>query len=104
MDDLEESGSTNQWPDTYAFTFEHVRESVADDWSLVNERYFVKRGNGTREVVVQVGVYEDERDGALKAISGFRGVCERQKGRGPRTRRGRGGGDGDAFGLDSLVI
>jgi hypothetical protein len=104
MDDLEESGSTNQWPDTYAFTFKHVRESVADDWSLVNERYFVKRGNGTREVVVQVGVYEDERDGALKAISGFRGVCERQKGRGPRTRRGRGGGDGDAFGLDSLVI
>jgi CHASE3 domain sensor protein len=104
MDDLEESGSTHQWPDTYAFTSKHVRESVADDWSLVNERYIVKRGNGTREVVVQVGDYKDERDGALEAIAGFRSICERQKGRGARSRRGRREGSGDAFGIDGLVI
>jgi hypothetical protein len=104
MDDSEESGSTHQWPDTYAFTSKHVRESVADDWSLVNERYFVKRGNGTREVIVQVGGFDDEKKGALVAIAGFRSICKRQKGRGSRTGRGRGGGSSDAFGLDSLVI
>jgi hypothetical protein len=74
---------------------------------LVNERYFVKRGNGTREVVVQVGEFKDEKKGTLQAIAGFRSICERQKGPGVRSRIGRGGGgggDGDAFGLDSLVI
>jgi hypothetical protein len=104
MDDMEENDSPRLWPDTYDFTSKHVRESVANDWSLVDERYFVKRGSGSREVVVQVGGYEEERHRALEAIVEFKGICERQNRCGPAARRGRRGGGGSAFGFETLVI
>lgn len=100
MDDMEGSSTTCQWPDTSAFTAEQVRESEEKTWSLVNERYYVKRGNGSREVVVQVGGYDEGRDGVLEAIADFRRICERQNRRGVKARRGRGG----TLGLEDLVI
>jgi len=104
MDDCDDLSPMCQWPDTYAFTARQVQQSVTEDWSLINERYFVKRGNGSREVFVQVGGYEEERDGLLEAIVDFRSVCKRQIERGVRGRRGRRGGDRDVLGLADLVI
>ena len=103
VDDYDDTSPTCQWPDTHDFTARQVQQSVSDDWSLVNERHFIKRGNGSREVFVQVGVYEDERDGLLEAIVDFRSVCERQIQRGVRGSRGRRGGS-DVLGLADLVI
>jgi hypothetical protein len=104
VDDSEEPSLKHQWPDTYDFTARQVQQSVAEDWSLVNERYFIKRGNGSREVFVQVGEYEEEREGLLEAIVDFRSICERQVNRGVRARRGRRGIDSDVLGLADLVI
>jgi hypothetical protein len=104
VDDSEEPGLTRQWPDTYDFTSRQVQQSVAEDWSLVNERYFIKRGNGSREVSVRVGEYDEERDGVLEAINDFRSICEQQINRGVRARRGRRGRDSDVLGLADLVI
>jgi hypothetical protein len=104
MDDSEEPSHTCQWPDTYAFTARQVQQSAADDWSLVNERYFVKRGNGYREVEVQVAGYEEGSAGVLEAIVAFRSIWERQNNRGVRARTSRRGGDGDILGLAGLVV
>jgi len=104
MEDPEEPSPTCHWPDTYDFSLRQVQQSATDEWSLVNERYFVKRGNGSREVFVQVGGYDEERDGLLEAIVDFHGICEQQTSRGVRARRGRRGGGGDVLGLADLVI
>jgi hypothetical protein len=104
MDDFEEPGPPYQWPDTYDFTARQVQQSVSEEWSLVNERYFIKRGNGSREVFVQVGGYDEEREGLLDAIVDFRSICERQINRGVRARRKRRGDNSDVLGLADLVI
>jgi hypothetical protein len=104
VEDLEEHDHTCQWPDTYDFTARQVQQSAAEDWSLVSERYFIKRGNGSREVYVQISEYDEERDGLLEAMVDFRSICERQVNRGVRARRGRRGGDSDVLGLADLVI
>jgi len=104
MDDYDDVSPICQWQDTYDFTARQVQQSVTDDWSLVNERYFIKRGNGSREVFVQVGGYDEERDGLLEAIADFLGVCKRQIGRGARGSRDRKGGESDVLGLADLVI
>jgi hypothetical protein len=104
VDDSEEPSFTCQWSDTYDFTARQVQQSVAEDWSLVNERYFIKRGNGSKEVFVQIGEYDEERDGLLGAIVDFRSICERQISRGAGARRGRRGRDSDVLGLADLVL
>ncbi|KAM0703774.1 hypothetical protein Q7P35_009713 [Cladosporium inversicolor] len=104
VDDSEDHTHTCQWPDTYDFTSRQVQQSVAENWSLVDERYFIKRGNGSREVFVQVGGYDEEREGLLEAIIDFQSICERQKSRRVQTGRGRRGGDSDILGLADLVI
>ena len=104
MDDYDDTSPICQWPDTYDFTARQVQQSVSDDWSLVNERYFIKRGNGSREVFVQVNGYDEGRDGLLEAIADFHSVSKRQVERGARGRKGRRGGYGDVLGLADLVI
>jgi hypothetical protein len=99
VDDFENAQPALRWPDTYEFSERHVKQSMASDWSVVDERYFVKRGTGSREVNVQVDGYAEERDGLLEAIGHFRSICRRQATRGRRSR-----GVGHAFGMDGLMI
>jgi hypothetical protein len=98
-DDFEDDRPSLRWPDTYEFSARHVEQSMANDWSIVDDRYFVKRGNGSGEVNVQVDGYDEERDGLLEAISNFRSICRRQATRGRRSR-----GVGHAFGMEGLMI
>jgi hypothetical protein len=98
-DDIEDDQPAHRWPDTYGFSERHVKQSMGSDWSVVDERYFVKRGTGSREVNVQVIDYAEEREGLLEAISNFRSICRRQAARGRRPR-----GVGHTFGMDGLTI
>jgi hypothetical protein len=98
-DDIEADQPALRWPDTYDFSERQVKQSMVSDWSVVDERYFVKRGNGSREVHVQVEGYAEERDGLLEAIGTFRSICRRQATRGRRSR-----GADHAFGMDGLMI
>ena len=99
VDDFEDDRRSPRWPDTYEFSERHVKQSMASDWSVVDERYFVKRGNGSKEVNVQVDGYDVEKEGLLKAIGSFRSICKRQATRGRRSR-----GVDHAFGMDALMI
>jgi len=99
MDDFEDDRPSLRWPDTYEFSARHVKQSMASDWSAIDERYFVKRGNGSREVNVHVEGYVEERNGLLEAIFNFRTICGRQATRGRRSR-----GVDHAFGMDGLMI
>jgi hypothetical protein len=99
VDDVEDDRRSPRWPDTYEFSERHVKQSMASDWSVVDERYFVKRGNGSKEVNVQVDGYDVEKEGLLEAIGSFRSICKRQATRGRRSR-----GIDHAFGMDALMI
>lgn len=102
-DDEMKQVDSYRWPDTYAFTARHIQQSVSDDWSSTNDRYFVKHGNASREVVVQLDRYEEERGRTLDAIAAFRSICCRQNRRGMRARKGRGAAT-SASGLDDLLV
>ena len=103
-DGFEDDQPGPRWRDTYEFSERQVKQSMANDWSVVDERYFVKRGNGSREINVQVDGYAEERDGLLAAIGNFCSARRRQATRGRRSR-GVGIGDhGHTFGMDGLVI
>ena len=99
VDDVEDDRRSPRWPDTYEFSERHVKQSMASDWSVVDERYFVKRGNGSKEVNVQVDGYDVEKEGLLEAIGSFRSICRRQATRGRRSR-----GVDHAFGMEALMI
>ena len=103
-DDFEDNQPALRWADTYEFSARQVKQSMASDWSVVDERYFIKRGNGSREVNVQVDGYAEERDGLLEAIASFRSVCRRQATRGRRSKGVNKGGDSHTFGMDGLMI
>jgi hypothetical protein len=98
-DEIEDDQPAHRWPDTSEFSERHVKQSMASDWSVVDERYFVKRGTGSREVNVQVNGCAEQREGLLEAVSNFRSICRVQAARGRRPR-----GVGHAFGVDGLTI
>ncbi|KAM0721031.1 hypothetical protein Q7P37_003316 [Cladosporium fusiforme] len=100
------SAPTTRWPETEAFSARQLQQSMANEWLSVDadfgRKVFVRRGNTSKEVVVQVGTYQEEKEGLLRAIAAFGRVCYAQRARGGRWRGGR-GRRGD-FGLGELVI
>lgn len=53
------------------FTAQEIRESLSKDWTSHDGQYFVVRGGSRREVVVDVGLIEEEREGLRKTLLEF---------------------------------
>lgn len=86
MDDLQPDTLTTSWPETFAFTARQVQQSSKNDWHAVGDRFFVRRGNSSKEVVLDVGAFSEERDQLLEAVTAFRSSCSAQRNRRRRRR------------------
>lgn len=69
---------TTRWSETQAFSARQLQQSMANDWHYVaaeesqrRRRVFVRKGNSSREVVVHLGTYEEEKRDLLDAIKAF---------------------------------
>lgn len=81
--------------ETRAFCSRELRETLKCNWAKHGGGYSVMRGNTRREVAVDVGVWEQERDVVVQAVDAFveaaKGCMFLMRERGGRG--GRGGGE-----------
>ncbi|KAL8772491.1 MAG: hypothetical protein Q9209_002443 [Squamulea sp. 1 TL-2023] len=78
IDPMRNMDNTNrQHTDVQAFTLHELRETLNRNWIYHEEQYYVNRGQTRREVVVDIGLFEEERDGVIKEIEGFFNVLGR---------------------------
>ncbi|KAL8783402.1 MAG: hypothetical protein Q9213_004661 [Squamulea squamosa] len=68
---------TRQHADVQAFALHELRETLNRNWTCHEEQYYVNRGQIRREVVVDIGLFEEERDGVIKKIEQFFNVLGR---------------------------
>ncbi|KAM3418429.1 hypothetical protein BST61_g4418 [Cercospora zeina] len=80
-----DTANTCSWPDTKAFAERQVRGS-AHAWNMADHKYYVRRGNLSREVAVELGTVEEEREDVLQAIVSFQSAYEGSFG-GRKVRR-----------------
>lgn len=59
------------WPDTRDFAEKLVRDSM-NHWYIADGRYYVRRGNTSKEVPVQLGSVAQERGRLLQVLTCFR--------------------------------
>ena len=57
--------------DTRKFATEELRQAVEKSWICVDEHYFIARGTSRREVIVDVGLAEEEKTGLGKTLQDF---------------------------------
>lgn len=56
------------------FALNELRETLSKHWTFHDGRYYLVRGNIRKEVVVEVGVYEEEKRLLLGQVEDFMGV------------------------------
>ncbi|KAI4091198.1 MAG: hypothetical protein LQ339_008175 [Xanthoria mediterranea] len=78
MDPFEETGSTiRQYEDVQAFAIHELRETLNRNWICHDELYYVNRGQTRREIVVEIGLFEEEKASVLREIERFFNVLGR---------------------------
>ncbi|KAL8666446.1 MAG: hypothetical protein Q9202_001469 [Teloschistes flavicans] len=65
--------------DVQAFARQELRGTLSRNWICHGERYYIARGQSRREVVVDVGLLEDEKGGFVKEVETFFGVMGRME-------------------------
>ncbi len=59
------------YPDTRNFATRELRDTLTKNWVYDDERYYVVRGASRREVVVDTGLYEEEKQQLLATFGKF---------------------------------
>ncbi|KXT14505.1 hypothetical protein AC579_9559 [Pseudocercospora musae] len=65
------TGGPSPWPDTEEFVRKQIYESL-NNWQDAGGRYFLRRGNLLKEVVVRLGHDDEERTSLRQSIRNFR--------------------------------
>ena len=88
-----------QWPDTLDFSRKQLQEECNGKWYAYDGQYYVRRGNGSVEVVFPMDDEEEERSLLLAAVHSFRESYQ-------TVFHGRGGtgGASDGCGLGDIVV
>ena len=60
------------WPDTLDFSRKQLQDKFNSDWYAHDGQYFVRRGNSSAEVVVDLKDEDEERSHLLEALTQFR--------------------------------
>ncbi|KAL8736410.1 MAG: hypothetical protein Q9166_000202 [cf. Caloplaca sp. 2 TL-2023] len=79
IDFIEESATTSEYTDVKSFTLHELRESLNINWTCHDEQYYVNRGQTRREVVIDIGLFEEERASVIKEIEHFINVLQRMR-------------------------
>ncbi|EME88224.1 uncharacterized protein MYCFIDRAFT_192447 [Pseudocercospora fijiensis CIRAD86] len=82
-------GGPSPWPDTQEFVKRQIYESLSN-WQVVDGRYFLRRGNLLKEIIVRLGDANEERAVLRQSIRSFKGRYEATFA--PRQRKTSGGG------------
>ncbi|KAL8733782.1 MAG: hypothetical protein Q9181_003464 [Wetmoreana brouardii] len=77
IDGMEEAPVVNQYGNVQAFALHELRESLNKNWTCHDERYYVSRGQSRREVVVDLGLFEEEKRGFIEEAERFLNALER---------------------------
>lgn len=75
--DFEEAKITIQNSDVRAFAKQALRETLDKNWICHGEQYYVNRGLMRREVVVDHGLFEEEKLALVKRLEQFFNVLDR---------------------------
>lgn len=63
---------TSDWADTLEFTRKQVQDRLNNDWDHSDGRYFVKRGNTSIEIEVDLRSMTEEREALVASLKRFR--------------------------------
>ncbi|KAL8802853.1 MAG: hypothetical protein Q9182_003540 [Xanthomendoza sp. 2 TL-2023] len=74
---VEETAANPRHTDVQAFTLHELRETLYKNWIRHGEQYYINRGQSRREVVVDIGLFEEEKAGVIAEIERFFHVLER---------------------------
>ncbi|KAL8701348.1 MAG: hypothetical protein Q9201_004949 [Fulgogasparrea decipioides] len=77
VDGMEEPPVMNQYGNVQAFALHELRESLNKNWTCLDEQYYVSRGQSQREVVVDLGLFEEEKSGFIEEAESFLNALER---------------------------
>ena len=72
----ETEDTTGQHRDVQAFALKELRGTLNRNWIYHDEQYYVNRSQTRREIVVDIGLFEEERAGVIREIEGFFNVLE----------------------------
>lgn len=65
--------------DIRTFAAQELRDTLARNWICRGERYYMTRGQNRREVVVDVGLVEEEKAGVVREVEAFFGAGGRME-------------------------
>ncbi|KAL8937179.1 MAG: hypothetical protein Q9216_004553 [Gyalolechia sp. 2 TL-2023] len=77
--DLDEGVMATQHLDVRAFARQELRETLNKNWICHEEHYYVNRGLVRREVVVDVGLFEEEKLALIKELEHFFNALDRME-------------------------
>ncbi|KAL8814178.1 MAG: hypothetical protein Q9223_006580 [Gallowayella weberi] len=77
IDTIEDTAANPRHTDVQAFTLHELRETLGKNWIRHGEQYYINRGQSRREVVVDIGLFEEEKAAVIGAIERFFNVLER---------------------------
>ncbi len=63
--------------DVRKFATQELRDTLTRNWIRHDDQYYVIRGSTRREVVVDVGLYEEQKAQVLSVFEEFVGICRR---------------------------
>ncbi|KAL8980501.1 MAG: hypothetical protein Q9205_004426 [Flavoplaca limonia] len=69
--------NNKQHREVRAFAVHELRETLNRNWVCQDETYYVNRGQTRREIVVDIGFFEEEKICVLKELARFFNVLER---------------------------
>lgn len=75
-DTPEDESARLAYADIRQFALDQLRETLRKNWTFHDGRYYLVRGNIRKEVVVEIGLYEEEKVLFLEQIEDFVDVLE----------------------------
>ncbi|KAL8946924.1 MAG: hypothetical protein Q9222_006743 [Ikaeria aurantiellina] len=69
--------SMTKYADVQAFASQELNETLRRNWTCHGEQYYILKGHARREVVVDLDLYEEEKEGFVKSVEGLFNMLNR---------------------------